>query len=854
MRKENEKKRSIAPILRIVFAVAVFVSCMIFCRNNAYADDTTWQNDYQFSYDSTNHVILIYRWKWSVDDNIAPPTTVVIPAKATIDGVDYTVQLGSKYLNQLLQPGDPIALFDEYSGENSTVEYFSVENGVKLESGYQFLSQQTKLKSVNLTGLDTSSTDNMCNMFFGCENLETIDLKGLDTDNVLNMSYMFCDCKKLSMIKNLSDLDTEKVTRMDGMFSGCEKLTEVNVRGFDTSLVKDFKNMFYGCKSLTALDLSSFSLNGVGLYWLGTYPNVVQYIGSTQNMLKGCDGLKLLKAPNNFGNGKTIDLPFTMYLQKADGTADSTGYDELSALNAGKTLVIMKDAALHTVTDKAVKFANEAIDVSTLFTLANGSGSATYTLSNGGTGVGTLNGKMLTVTKAGTFKVSVSTAETDSMYSGKATATLTVNRGDGVGSVTVKDINYGEKPDPKATSSTNPGEANFLYKLKDADDSTYSAEIPVNPGKYVVKAVFAATDLYECNPTAEFTIAGSLDISTADVKLSDTEYKYDGNSKTPKVTVKVGSKTLKEDIEYSIEYSDNINPGTASVKVTGKGSFTGSVTLKFTIKGDENNSSNNGGNGGGNENNGSGEGGNNSSNENNGSGEGGNGSEGGNENNEETKTNPYEKYGLSDKYVPADYEDKSGSPMIMEGKADCTWNNIGTKSYWYEGGIKQGTYYDPKGIFGEDPDTHEATIRGREICDMSLTDDAGQQGVWFWLDSCFDGAKAVGKEVWVPYIYQNEDEWDEETMRNIANESDEGMGDLVFQFMKEKKGKWVRYDNEGKMLKGWVTIEGALAESYPDQVGNTYYYDHRTGLMAKGWVKIEGKDYFFDEHTGVLVQ
>ncbi|MBR1861372.1 MAG: BspA family leucine-rich repeat surface protein [Lachnospiraceae bacterium] len=705
-------------------------------------------------------------------------------------------------------------------GNGSVVEDFSVENGVILESGKNLFINQTELKKVDLKGLDTSNTVDMRYMFSGCSSLETVDVKGLDISNVTNMSYMFSNCSNLTKINNLADLNTESVEHMEYMFSGCEKLSEADVSGFVTDSVVDFKKMFYNCKSLNSLDLHGFSLSGVRKYMTGT-PLNFQYIeGSTDDMLKGCDGLKLLKAPNNFGNGKTIDLPFTMYLQKADGTADSTGYDELSALNAGKTLVITKDAALHTVTDKTVKFANEAIDVSILFTLANGSGSASYSLSNGGTGVGTLNGNMLTVTKAGTFKVSVSTAETDSMYSGKATATLTVNRGDGVGSVTVKDVNYGEKPDPKASSTTNPGEANFLYKLKDADDSTYSAEIPVNPGTYVVKAVFAPTDLYECNPTAEFTIAGSFDISKADVKLSETEYKYDGYAKEPKVTVKIGEKALKEGSEYTVEYSDNVNAGTASVKVSGKGGFTGSVTLKFTIKADNNG---NGGNG------------NNSS-------ENGNGGE----NTEETKTNPYEEYGLSDKYVPNGYEDKSGSPMIIEGKADCTWNFANNKAYWYEGGIKQGTYYDPHGVLGEDPDTHEATIRGREIYDA-------ESDGWYWLDSCYDGAKAVGKEVWVPYIYQDEKDWDEDKMREIAYESDEGMGELVFNFMKEKKGKWVRYDENGRMLKGWVTIEGALADIYPDQAGNTYYYDNRTGLMAKGWVKLDGKDYFFDETTGALV-
>ncbi len=189
--------------------------------------------------------------------------------------------------------------------------------------------------------------------------------------------------------------------------------------------------------------------------------------------------------------------------------------------------------------------------------------------------------------------------------------------------------------------------------------------------------------------------------------------------------------------------------------------------------------------------------------------------------------------------------DDEGSPMYMDGK-DCTWNEVDGKSYWYEGGVKQGTYFDPKGVLGD------GTVRGREICDMSQKDDAGQDGVWFWLDSVYHGAKAVGKEVWVPYIYQDEDSWDDAEKKRISLESDKGMSDLVYKYMKEKNGKWVRYDQNGRMLKGWVTIEGALAEKYSEQKGNKYYYDTRTGLMAKGLVTIDGTEHFFNETTGAL--
>ena len=78
------------------------------------------------------------------------------------------------------------------------------------------------------------------------------------------------------------------------------------------------------------------------------------------------------------------------------------------------------------------------------------------------------------------------------------------------------------------------------------------------------------------------------------------------------------------------------------------------------------------------------------------------------------------------------------------------------------------------------------------------------------------------------------------------------MGSQIEAAIRNKKGKWVRYDGNGKMLKGWVTISGDLAKVYPTQKGNKYFYDYKTGAMARGWTKIDGEMYYFDEKTGVL--
>lgn len=75
----------------------------------------------------------------------------------------------------------------------------------------------------------------------------------------------------------------------------------------------------------------------------------------------------------------------------------------------------------------------------------------------------------------------------------------------------------------------------------------------------------------------------SSDIKDLKVKLSEDKYTYDGNAKTPEVTIK----GLIKDVDYKVSYTENVNPGKASVKVDGIDMFTGSVVVDFTIEKNE---------------------------------------------------------------------------------------------------------------------------------------------------------------------------------------------------------------------------------------------------------------------------
>ena len=58
---------------------------------------------------------------------------------------------------------------------------------------------------------------------------------------------------------------------------------------------------------------------------------------------------------------------------------------------------------------------------------------------------------------------------------------------------------------------------------------------------------------------------------------------FTGKNITQSITVKYNGKTLKKGTDYTVSYSSSKNIGTATVKITGKGSYTGTITKTFKI-------------------------------------------------------------------------------------------------------------------------------------------------------------------------------------------------------------------------------------------------------------------------------
>ena len=72
-------------------------------------------------------------------------------------------------------------------------------------------------------------------------------------------------------------------------------------------------------------------------------------------------------------------------------------------------------------------------------------------------------------------------------------------------------------------------------------------------------------------------------IDMKDCNITVKNAVYSGKAQKPSVTVKYGSKTLKEGTDYTLSYSNNKKVGTAKVTVKAKGSFSGTLSGAFKI-------------------------------------------------------------------------------------------------------------------------------------------------------------------------------------------------------------------------------------------------------------------------------
>lgn len=198
----------------------------------------------------------------------------------------------------------------------------------------------------------------------------------------------------------------------------------------------------------------------------------------------------------------------------------------------------------------------------------------------------TVNGKTLTVgtdytvsgltgTEPGSYPVTVTGTGN---YTGEVTKSFEIAKAD-ISSATISDIDSpvgytGTAYEPEVTVTFNGKE------LALDTDYTVAYTNNVNAGEATVTITGTGAH-FKGSVEKHFTITAADLSGCTFAPIADVT--YNTKAHTPEVTVAISGRTLEADKDYTVSYASNVNAGTATVTVTGKGNFTGSANTTFTI-------------------------------------------------------------------------------------------------------------------------------------------------------------------------------------------------------------------------------------------------------------------------------
>ena len=166
-------------------------------------------------------------------------------------------------------------------------------------------------------------------------------------------------------------------------------------------------------------------------------------------------------------------------------------------------------------------------------------------------------------------------------------ATVTINKASGSLSFASSSLTktYGDDNFVNALNKTGDGAVTYTSTktaVATVDASTGLVTIK-GTGTTTIRATMSATDAYSSDYATFSLTVNAASLTGAMVTLSQTSYDYDGAAKEPTVSAVILNGKVLTSSDYDVSYADNVNAGTATVTVTGKGYYTGTASQTFTI-------------------------------------------------------------------------------------------------------------------------------------------------------------------------------------------------------------------------------------------------------------------------------
>ena len=487
----------------------------------------------------------------------------------------------------------------EYNFSNFTkLETVTIPDNSKLKYIYTSAFEKcTSLKSINLPqGLESIYS----RAFHTCSNLTNLKLPSTLTridelafsngprfkNNELTVPKGVTTIKSRS-IYNINDLKTinveDGVTKIEYFaFSDNDSLTRINlpssIKSVGTYACKSYNEEKYATcdiyvdKYKDSIDCSSNWGTDGTIYWKArdfknTTDNAVvisdiadqTYTGSliAPNVTVSCNNVELVKNTDytvSYSNNKNVGTATISITGIGDYTGTITKNFNIVARDISDTTI--GSIPNQTYTGNSIS----ALPVITYngATLTKGT-DYTLTYSNNvnvGTGTVTITGK-------GNFKGTTSKTFSISARAMSDTSVANISSQTYTGNVI--------SPLPTITYNNKT--------LKKDTDYTLSYSNNINAGTATITITGKGNFTGTTSKTFSISARAMSDTSVANIS-SQT---YTGNVISPLPTITYNNKTLKKDTDYTLSYSDNINAGTATITITGKGNFTGMTSMTFII-------------------------------------------------------------------------------------------------------------------------------------------------------------------------------------------------------------------------------------------------------------------------------
>ena len=167
-------------------------------------------------------------------------------------------------------------------------------------------------------------------------------------------------------------------------------------------------------------------------------------------------------------------------------------------------------------------------------------------------------------------------------YNGMVSTSFRINRMDASNALSVKlsntSYNYtGEEIKPTVTVKHKS------KILTNNIDYTISYSNNINAGRSIITVNGKGNYTGSITKTFSIVRAKIKDLNVSFDPYNKYGYAYDGSEQKPSITIKLGSKELELNTDYTISYSNNINPGRACIRIDGKGNFIGTRRVYFDI-------------------------------------------------------------------------------------------------------------------------------------------------------------------------------------------------------------------------------------------------------------------------------